>query len=666
MRELRQALLQAPACDDPEPLSALVRMLRPQRGDPASAAHAEAAVLGVAAALSADPDLRSAMQQRLEAVLAARQHRYLYADVGIVVPEGLWSGLASRLGQRLLPPAPHPCYLRDLFGQLFRRGDEAWIDAVSPQAWAALHAQLVPAPDDPAAGRPGWLALRSEIDEAARVLAARVQADACEPDIVRLDPECPMARDAFDRLGAAVALWCTAASDPRARATARREALGAVAGAGAAVAGLRTLLRQHGATAALTQRLLSMDQRLERLRTLLDLEAPGDAQARLARGLRLFRDLVDAQSRETGLRELWGRTTHLVARHVTERAGRTGEHYVAHDRAQWLGMLRAALGAGVIVAAMALVKIGIAMAHLPPLIHALAVSTNYAVGFVLVHLCHCTIATKQPAMTAALIASTIRLDRQRDRGRSHARLADLVVAIVRTQAVAIAGNVLAAFPVSLAIFWGVAQLAGPQWVGEAKADHLLHDLHPWHSLALAHAALTGVFLYLSGVVSGYYDNLAAIARVPARLVRAPWLRWLSRPRRNRVAAYVDENLGALAGNVSFGFMLGMSAFVGLLLGLPIDIRHVTFAAANLAYGGAAVGGLPWAQAAVLALGVALVGLVNLGVSFTLALRMALRANQLRLQDSPRLWALLARRLRRRPLDFVRPPRRARPVRAPHD
>jgi site-specific recombinase len=47
---------------------------------------------------------------------------------------------------------------------------------------------------------------------------------------------------------------------------------------------------------------------------------------------------------------------------------------------------------------------------------------------------------------------------------------------------------------------------------------------------------------------------------------------------------VEHNLGALAGNFYFGLFLGLTGTIGIMLGLPLDIRHITFSAANLAFG----------------------------------------------------------------------------------
>jgi site-specific recombinase len=63
---------------------------------------------------------------------------------------------------------------------------------------------------------------------------------------------------------------------------------------------------------------------------------------------------------------------------------------------------------------------------------------NYSLGFMLVHVLHFTIATKQPAMTAARIAATLHESDQK--GSRHRQadvdsMADLVNKVFRTQVV---------------------------------------------------------------------------------------------------------------------------------------------------------------------------------------------------------------------------------------
>src|SRR5574343_470375 len=127
----------------------------------------------------------------------------------------------------------------------------------------------------------------------------------------------------------------------------------------------------------------------------------------------------------------------LLARNITDHASRHGEHYIAEDRSAWWGMAKSAAGGGIIIACMAMIKIQLSALHLPPLTEGIAYGLNYVLGFVLIHLLGFTVATKQPAMTAAAIAATLEDARPRDLHR----LGDLVQNVIRTQFIAVLGNI---------------------------------------------------------------------------------------------------------------------------------------------------------------------------------------------------------------------------------
>jgi site-specific recombinase len=281
---------------------------------------------------------------------------------------------------------------------------------------------------------------------------------------------------------------------------------------------------------------------------------------------------------------------------------------------------------------------------------------NYSLGFMLVHVLHFTIATKQPAMTAARIAAALHESDQKG-GRYRQADADSMAALInkvfRSQVVAVLGNLATVIPFSFLIALGYWYLTGHHLVSPDKARHLIHDSHPWESLALLHAAIAGVWLFVSGLVSGYYDNKALYTRMGQRVQQLHGLRrLLGKERLERFGAYVEDNLGGLMGNAVFGILMGVTATVGYLLGLPLDIRHVTFSSANFAI--AFVGldyQVSWDTIGITALGIALIGMVNLLVSFGLALWVALRARKIRFYHGFRLLRALGRRLRAAPLDF---------------
>ncbi len=622
-------------------------------GAPAAGSAADVAAL--ADTLGADEPLRDEFAAAIASLLATRRHRFLYADVGVLEPMSFARTLRSRLGASLLPHVADDGLLRDLFGAVFDSDDDiARVEAVPVATWAALFALVARSP----AFADGAAQCGRECDVAIAMLAARCAGLAVDPDRVRYD-HAVRGSDAANEaevldVGAAAHAWVVArAADVAERP---KDLLRRLASAQDAVETLRRAAPTHGTSLALTHSLHAAHQAHERLRALVLLRAASDADERAARAAALFVELVAAQGTEQSLRQVFANVTHDVALQITEHASETGEHYVTDDRPQWWHMLRVAGGAGVIVGAMALLKVFIAKAHLAPLWETLAICLNYGLGFVVIHLLHFTVATKQPAMTANLLAT--RLGQEEATPAGAARLADLIVRTVRTQVVAIVGNVAFAVPTAVAIWVAFHAATGQSPVPDAKAQRMLAELHPWASWALLHAAVAGVCLFLAGVISGYYDNLCVYGRVGARLAAHPLLRRLLGPAGTaRFAVYVEHNLGALLGNLSFGFMLGGVGFIGFLTGLPIDIRHVAFASANTAYAlGTLNGHEPESAAALAVAGVVLVGVVNVAVSYGLAFATAFRARRVRYERAGLVLRLVLKRLVRRPHDFVWPPR----------
>ncbi|MPW98482.1 recombinase, partial [Moraxella catarrhalis] len=128
------------------------------------------------------------------------------------------------------------------------------------------------------------------------------------------------------------------------------------------------------------------------------------------------------------------------------------------------------------------------------------------------HIAKGTVATKHPAMSAAAIASSISGSSGKNTPQL-AKLAEFVVDILRTQFIAILGNISAAMPVALLIALAWGYFYDTPMIDGALVAHLWHDLDPIRSLALPHAAIAGVFLFVSGLVAGYYDNLAAYNKI---------------------------------------------------------------------------------------------------------------------------------------------------------
>jgi site-specific recombinase len=310
----------------------------------------------------------------------------------------------------------------------------------------------------------------------------------------------------------------------------------------------------------------------------------------------------------------------------------------------------------VLIGGMALLKIFAAGLNAPLFVEAFLFSMIYGLGFVTIYLLGLTVATKQPAMTAQTLASHLS-DLKPNRAADLDRLVDLVAAVFRSQLAAIAGNVMLALPVAIALGWGISVWLGQPVVNMGKGAHLLSDLDPL-SWAIPHAAIAGFFLFLSGLITGYFDNQAAYSDLGARIARLRWLRRLTgKDRAQRFGDYLQAHMGGIMGNFLFGCMLGSTGVIGTIFGLPLDIRHIAFSSANIGYAlvsfdfALPLRALLWAT-----LGIAAIGFTNLTVSFALALRTALGARRVQFEHWSPLLRAIWRRFRQQPRSFLLPPR----------
>ncbi|MEJ8673650.1 site-specific recombinase [Chromobacterium amazonense] len=651
-------------CREPgqtEALAGLIAALRPDKRQ--APQQATISLQALSFLLEHHADYRQALRQSLSTLLAESRQIPLYTEAGILANDGFGSTLLHRLGERMLPMPYNPDSLRDRFGLLFNRQDDyQWLGAVPDTTWHALWRAMAwhEAPRQDSERQ-----TRLQLLESVQVLSARITAIGLEPELVRVCPEVERFASPFMHLNAEVQRYVDsyrqALVDGVPPPEDEKQVLVLLEQCEAILGRVRKNAARYGISVNLTYHSLRLAQSIARLRALLELLSPEHDPAQRPQLFRLLVDFARAENRKYSVRDLFKSNTELLALQVTEHAGRHGEHYIAEDRRDWSKMGKAAMGAGFIVGFMALIKLMLARGHLPLLWEGIGFGLNYAIGFIIVQILHFTIATKQPAMTAARLAAV--LHEQHGRKKQLEQLADLIVKVVRTQFVAIMGNVMLAIPTAALIALGWNALFGAPVVDAAKAQKLLHEIDPIHSLALPHAAIAGIFLFLSGLIAGYYDNKAIYRRIPERIAGHRLLRKvLGENRAWRLGHYIEHNLGALAGNFYFGMFLGLTGTIGTILGLPLDIRHITFSSANLAFATVALDfQVPLTVVLLGVAGVALIGVVNLAVSFFLALWVALRSRKLSGSLLLPLIPMLAKSFLRQPLRFFIPPASVAPA-----
>ncbi len=346
----------------------------------------------------------------------------------------------------------------------------------------------------------------------------------------------------------------------------------------------------------------------------------------------------------------------LLAFRIVDHTKDTGESYITSTRSEYWKMFAAACGGGFIVSILVMFKFKIGTLHLPLFWEGFLYTLNYAIGFIAIQLSGFTLATKQPAMTASTIANLLKGSDKKD----FAQMSVLISKVSRTQFISIVGNVFIVMPFIVGWLFLFQQITGLSYLSVAAAESQLKSNHPLLSLSLLFAAIAGVFLFISGLVSGYVENRMVYAKIPERMQQHSFLQKIL-PKKwfLKLIQLLKLRSGAIFGNATLGLLLGMSSFFGKIFGLPIDIRHVTFAAGNIAMG-VLGGGLHNINYLFACLGgIALIGLINVFVSFSLAFYLALKARNLHFSDYPELTRTLWKHFWSNPLEFFLPRRGGR-------
>lgn len=597
------------------------------------------------------PEQKEQVRACLAAIFAGLNYVRLFTDTGLPSESGFVAESWRRLMKSLLPEPPVEKDAATLLHRLFRdaRSSE-WFDSISPELRGRLFTLL----EGPSghAFEPTLDAMR----DATVLLAIRV-AEAGTSDAVR--ERCPdpsLARSPFLQLPLLVRSLVGAAGAPSPSdgdpGVAVREGIAACRKVLRAVL---SSLDRTGISLKLVFRLELLRQLLDRLYLVLTLLAPPSGTRVEGAVARLLQTLIRGGVRDRSLLELARTNSRLLARRVIERAGRTGERYITRTRAEQHQMVSSAAGGGAIVGVAVLAKFLIGWAHLPVLLETLAIGLNYSAAFVSMQLCHFTLATKQPSMTAAALAHSIKMTGDTpDVGP----LVDQVVRTVRSQFAAFVGNlgVVGTVPVLLDLLWQA--LFEHHLLDAAKADRIIANHHPIFSGTLLFAAFTGVYLWASSIVAGTVENWFVVEQLPDALRTSRTLRGLvGKARAHAFSVWCTNNVAGLAGNVSFGFMLALVPMLVGLWGIPLEVRHITFVMGQLVFAGmqrGAIGVLEpdylWAFSSI-----GLVGLINFSVSFGLSLGVALRAREVQTTDQAQLIVGVLRRLKQRPLDFIRAP-----------
>lgn len=592
--------------------------------------------------LKASPKQAEDLRHALRDFLVTRDFTTALTETGLTLEAGALTEIYKRLEYKVLPKSVDEADVLGFLSRVFdAQSDATWLEKIDRGRFGELLTLILPSHEELIEP------LSNQVFMSLEILSLRLAGLGYDPIVTHRLKAQPSYQHAF--MDVPRHIQALLGDKGEAAIPDIAEALERCA---QAVRWIRSRRGTDGVSMSLTYRLMKIQQVVRRMQLVLELIQAMLVEWKNRAALELFFEIILAEIRRFELRRFLAQNVEMLAFQITEHTGKTGEHYITRSKSEWKQMFMSAAWGGVIVAGIAITKILISKVHLPPGPEILAYGFLYAGGFILIHETGGTLASKQPAMTASTLASSLEgatTDEAMD------NLSEMIIRTFRSQLAALLGNYLIAFPAAVLICLPF-QMMGYPIMGTEKAVHTLGSLNGFAGLSFMYAAIAGVCLFVSGLIAGFADNWFIYNNVGARLKGSELLRRLVGPQNlDRAIHNIDHNLGFWVGNTSLGFFLGSAAAIGTITGLPLDIRHVTFSSATF---GATMTSMNFDIAArtaiFVALSVFIYGLINLSVSFSLTLYVAIRSRRIRFSQTPQLVRLLGRKFLQRPAEFFLP------------
>jgi site-specific recombinase len=404
------------------------------------------------------------------------------------------------------------------------------------------------------------------------------------------------------------------------------------------------LIEERGSSANMVFRIRLLRSLLWRIQQVLNLQRKDSDSRKFAVSI------VHGFASQRQIGSVVSASTRRLARSVVEKTGRVGMHYIAKSGKQWKAMGWGAIVAGVITSFTAFFKYSISSVIHAPLLVAIGHSLNYTVSFLMMQAGGFLLASKMPAATAATL-----VDAMEDPEKDH--MASLR-AISQTQTLVTIGNLVGAVLASIAIdrIWNA--WTGSPFLTAEEAEHGIHMLFPSTSLTIPFAMVTGVFLWLSSLATGWTANYLALTHMEPAIAHSLRIRnRLGPARANALAHWLKHHAAGSVGYIVLGFLLGSVPIIFGLFGIPLEVRHVTLGAASLAYAWDAArltGELHRWDVIRSFAGIVLVGLLNIFTSFALSFLLAIRARDIGEAKARRFLKEVGREVVAHPVTFLLP------------
>jgi len=587
-----------------------------------------------------NPEMKKRFSATLRSILIESSGVSLFSETELSQETGLVGEVFSRLTRKFLPAPPKHSDLSQVFARVFNSQEDAiWVRNLSPEVCNQI-ANLLRA-SEPEEVTKLFRSFSQDMLDALLILGARVENLGLSLEIRdRLEPK-RIIHSPFLKLNQLLYGLEDLEQLPRIIKECRAD-----------IQSIYSHLENAGVSVKVVYRLDVLTSSIDRIEVLTLLLGGFGVDEHQNIIPEFIARLIEDNIGKNSVIDLLRNQLRLLAKKIVERTGESGEHYIARDRNEWRHIFVSALGGGVLTTFTTLLKFFINSLKAAPFFSGIFFWVNYSGSFLLMQAFGFSLATKQPSATAPALAGKLK---QLDDSHQIDQFVDEVIRIIRSQFAAALGNVGAVIPCCILVSYIFQYFSKGTLIDQKEAHHIIASFHPFKTLTLVHATITGVILWLSSIAGGWLENWVVYHQIPEAIAQNRRFNIIFG--RERCLDFSKKLLRASAGigiNITLGFLLAFFPIIARFFGSNLEAKHITLSTGALSI---ALSSIPHSQlengeVAFAFLGIICIGILNFGVSFFLALVVAQRARGVEAELMLKLAFAVKRRFLKSPVAFL--------------
>src|SRR3989338_3432837 len=545
----------------------------------------------------------------------------LFIEIGLFSQDHFLGEFLGRLNEKWLPQVPRDHELSYIFSQNFHNQEDfEWIRLLDNHSFDQIlelfHYEV-------RSTESHWNSLKSDAEQALLLLSVQVQGLGLSSDLRKRLSDSHFENSSFYQLPDLIELFVTEPDSLKKQALALR-VVQKLLDCHRSLKEVQHYLDQHGVNIQVVYKIERLEHLLRRIHDLISLLQSNPVDSTMLSSF--IENLIAESLNKRSLSSFFSQIFGLLSRKIVERNGETGEHYITRTRQEYVALFKSAIGGGILTSFTAVFKFLLHHLHFEGFFSGIVSSLNYSFSFLAIHFCHFTLGTKQPSSTAPALAAKMTAV---DNPQTIRILVEEIVHIIRSQFAAILGNVIGVVPVTFFVCW-IFHIGFKVPLLTVEESQKVIESFSIFGLTPIYAIFTGGLLWLSSLFSGWVENWFTYHQISQALAANRRMTFIFGARRAKtLSLFLRRNILGISSSLSLGFLLGLSPEVFEFFGVGIEVRHVTLSSGAMT---SAIFSQPlsivkswdfWSSL----LGIFSMGVLNVGVAFSLALMLAIKARQ---------------------------------------